>query len=292
MLDERQCERMDLIRRGIEGADDPLRLLHALSAAARELGFAQVAVMQMSPATDAQGRISLITDWGTAWRDDYLACVTAHREPVLAALGTDPGVMLWDHVARSSSNQPFFAKLSEARIGAAVSCQAYAANGARIVLMFSGGDHERVQNERKKIFLWATWYCNAILRNLPSILPTPKLEAGARLTRRESQVVLLAARGDSTARIAGKLSIAESTVLYFVRSAAQKMATAGRNRSVAIALSAGEIQAFHQAEGFRVEAPLVEVISERGDVLQAPADPAPTAPRMRDPMPALASVVH
>lgn len=193
----------------------------------------------------AQGMPSrhIFTTFPPAWIARYQSAGYAEVDPVLVAANLSPLPILWRTFLAHKRPHPIFADARAHGLGSGVSIPIYGAAGERAIFTAATAQtpEESAELEARmvgEIYLTALYFHQAIQQLDMQWVAS---RSAGKLSPREIESLLWAARGKTAWEIGLILKISEHTVTFHINNAKRKLGAVNRHQAIAAAISTGLI---------------------------------------------------
>ncbi len=210
-----------------------------IEATARSLGFDYCAYGLRAPWPVSRPKISILSNYPSAWCDRYRDAGYLRRDPTVAHGAKSQTPVVWSQALFS----PVTDLWSEARaFGLRVGCaqSSLMANGSGGMLTLARAHDEITPAEMAANQVRMRWLVNVAQMTLAPLLAVPKdCHTQAHLTQRELEVLKWTADGKSSGQISDILTISIDTVNFHVKNAVRKLSASNKTAAVVRAAMTG-----------------------------------------------------
>ncbi|VVE21665.1 Transcriptional activator protein LasR [Pandoraea pneumonica] len=185
----------------------------------------------------------IFTTFPGAWIERYQVAGYAEVDPVLVAANLSPLPILWRSFLTQKRPHPIFADAREHGLGCGVSIPLYGAAGERAIFTAATpqSPDECAEHEARmvgEIYLSALYFHQAVQQLDMQWVAS---RSAGKLSPREIESLLWAARGKTAWEIGLILKISEHTVTFHINNAKRKLGAVNRHQAIAAAISSGLI---------------------------------------------------
>lgn len=193
----------------------------------------------------AQGMPSrhIFTTFPASWIERYQSAGYAEVDPILVAANLSPLPILWRTFLQQKRPHPIFADARAHGLSSGVSIPIYGAAGERAIFSAATArsPEESAEHEARmvgEIYLSAVYFHQAIQQLDMQWVAS---RSTGKLSPREIESLLWAARGKTAWEIGLILKISEHTVTFHINNAKRKLGAVNRHQAIAAAISSGLI---------------------------------------------------
>ncbi|QBC32699.1 LuxR family transcriptional regulator [Pandoraea sp. XY-2] len=185
----------------------------------------------------------IFTTFPAAWIERYQSVGYAEVDPVLIAANLSPLPILWRTFLAQAQPHPIFADARAHGLGSGVSIPIYGATGERAIFSAATAASPEASAEHEarmlgEIYLAAVYFHQAIQQLDMQWVAS---RSTGKLSPREIESLLWAARGKTAWEIGLILRISEHTVTFHLNNAKRKLGAVNRHQAIAAAISSGAI---------------------------------------------------
>lgn len=210
----------------------------------RHLGFERCIYGGRFPLPDGNASHVSVGDFPSEWQSLYEERQFLRIDPIALHAFKSPLPVVWDEVPRKTTEEQEFFRLA-ANYGLVHGVASPAMGRKGDIGMFSVSREQPVPGDRdvrsalKQEMMLFTSLLHIAVSRLEAVETGPTAE---RLTKREKECLVLAARNLTSHQIGESLGITERTVLYHIDQSSKKYGVTGRHRVIDAAIAAGELE--------------------------------------------------
>lgn len=187
------------------------------------------------------------------WRSRYDTLGYIRIDPIVQHAVRSMVPLCWDEIGRSDTVvAAFFDDAAAHGLAHGISAPVCGRHGDLAVLSLARGSNHplsRDAGERHRLCARLHWFATTLHEAVRRVILThdgmPRVSAA--LSERETDCLMWAADGKTSADIARRLGITERTVLFHIESAGRKLGVSGRHNILARAVALGVIEPHQQA---------------------------------------------
>jgi DNA-binding CsgD family transcriptional regulator len=185
----------------------------------------------------------IFTTFPASWVERYQSAGYADNDPVLVAANLSPLPIRWRTFLSQKRPHPIFADARAHGLACGVSIPIYGAAGERAIFSAATAQspEESAEHETRmlgEIYLSAVYFHQAIQQLDMQWVAS---RGTGKLSPREVESLLWAARGKTAWEIGLILKISEHTVTFHINNAKRKLGAVNRHQAIAAAISTGMI---------------------------------------------------
>lgn len=211
----------------LQAAADTVALREKLLEHFEALGFSHFAYHVVRPARTPRN-LSVVTNYPWAWREQYVDCGYVRLDPVLAASSAATGPVIWKNIKHAPEigdhQLRMFKELGQygIRSGATVPIRGAAGSFATLTVAHGGSDDQfgRLWQANKYDIQLIAHYVDELASQWRRSYVD---DESSRLTARERECLLWAARGKSASETAAILGVSERTVVFHINNSLRKL---------------------------------------------------------------------
>lgn len=218
-------------------------LFYAPLVARREKEAAAFQVGDRPIAPEGRPSHHVFTTFPVAWMERYQAAGYEEVDPVLIAANLSPLPIRWRDFIAQKRPHPIFEDARAHGLGSGISIPIYGAAGERAIFTAAtemspeaAAEHEALM--MGEIYLSALYFHQAVQALDTQIAAS---RGTGKLSPREVESLLWAARGKTAWEIGLILKISEHTVTFHINNAKRKLGAVNRHQAIAAAISTGLI---------------------------------------------------
>lgn len=185
----------------------------------------------------------IFTTFPSAWIERYQIAGYVDVDPILIAANLSPLPIRWRDFIAQPKPHPIFEDARRHGLGSGVSIPVYGAAGERAIFTAATADTPEASAEHEarmvgEIYVSAMYFHQAVQQLDTQLVASRGV---GKLSPREVEVLLWAARGKTAWEIGLILKISEHTVTFHINNAKRKLGAVNRHQAIAAAISSGLI---------------------------------------------------
>jgi len=223
------------------------QLVMAVSKIVHEIGFESLMYATVLPGGGSDRYIAMVTTMSGEWVDRYWRKVYFDVDPCVQSCLHHAIPFVWDsETSFGARADEFFKEAGEYGVRSGITVPIRSPMGEKGMFGLNSScetlpEEQKLELAVGRIYLFASyfheWFFHTVRNRLHAVDTSPR-----QVSKRELEVLSLAARGHSSKRIGRELGISESTANFHIASVKHKFGVRTRSQAIAQAVHAGLIR--------------------------------------------------
>jgi|SRR5581483_5480068 len=223
------------------------QLVVAVSKIVHQIGFENLMYAAVLPGDGRDRYIAMVTTMSAEWTNRYCRKAYFDIDPCVQSCLHHAIPFVWDsEISFGARADEFFKEAGEYGVRSGITVPIRSAMGEKGMFGLNSScetlpEEQKLELAVGRVYLFATyfheWFFHSVRNRLHVIDTLPR-----EVSKRELEVLSLAARGHSSKRIGRELGISESTANFHIASVKHKFGVRTRSQAIAQAVHAGLIR--------------------------------------------------